>query len=70
MLPRLQAEEQLAAIHAAALGGGHLSRHETGSAIARLERRARGDGRRAPADPAMLAAMGIAVIEAIEGERR
>lgn len=66
MVPRLQAEEQLAAIQAAALGGGHLSKADVRRAIARLERRAAGTRKRAPANPAVLAAMGIAVVDVTE----
>ncbi|MBZ0164564.1 MAG: hypothetical protein K8H74_17860 [Notoacmeibacter sp.] len=65
MLPRLQAEEQLAAINAAAIGGAHLDKADMMDAVRRLERRAAGGERRAArASPAMLAAMGIAVVEA------
>lgn len=64
MLPRLHAEEQLAAIHAAAVGGGHLPGQDAKAAIGRLERRAAGASRHAPANPAVLTAMGIAVVEA------
>lgn len=64
MLPRLDAEEQLAAVQAAALGGGHLSKQDTMKALSRLEKRAFGTDKKAPVNPAMLAAMGIAVVEA------
>lgn len=64
MLPRLHAEEQLCAIQAAAIGGGHLPKSDTMTALGRLERRASGARGKAQANPAVLAAMGIAVIEA------
>ena len=70
MLPRLHAEEQLCAIQAAAIGGGQLSKNDTVTALNRLERRATGVRKRAQANPAVLAAMGIAVVEApAEGEQ-
>ena len=65
MLPRLHAEEQLSAIQAAAIGGAHLPKHDMTRAIANLRRRATGVTERASAvNPAVLAAMGIAVVEA------
>lgn len=66
MLPRIQAEEQLARIHAGAIAGGQMRKRDMMDAVARLERRAHGGRRRAaPASPLMLAAMGIAVVETV-----
>lgn len=71
MLPRIEAEEQLAAVSAVALGGGKVKRNEARRAIARLERQANGGRRKAvKATPTMLAAMGIAVVEIVPGETR
>lgn len=64
MLPRLEAEERLASINDAALAAGRLKRQEARTMIRRLERAAHGARRRKaarPADPAVLARMGIAV---------
>lgn len=63
MLPRLHAEEQLAAIQVATVGSGHLPKADAMRALNRLESRATGNRRRLPPNPAMLAAMGIAVVE-------
>ncbi|WP_048648945.1 hypothetical protein [Nitratireductor soli] len=65
MLPRIQADEQLMAISVTALGGGKAKRADARTAIQRLERIA-GGGRRAvkAATPDMLAAVGIAVVQA------
>ncbi|MBW8639000.1 hypothetical protein K1W69_17520 [Hoeflea sp. WL0058] len=64
MLNRLQAEEQLSAIQATAIGGGHLTKRDTMKALGNLRRRATGDTEKATAaNPAVLAAMGIAVVE-------
>lgn len=70
MLTRLHAEEQLSAIQATAIGGGHLPVRETMAMLNRLERRATGEHRRAQANPAVLAAMGIAVVEAPAAQER
>lgn len=68
MLPKLQAEEQLAAISAASIGGGHVKPADSRRAIRDLERAANGGRRRAmKATPEVLAAMGIAVIKQQEG---
>lgn len=64
MLPRLEAEEQLARISAGALAFGVGDKAERREAIRDLERRARGPGKRAKpakASAADLAGMGIAV---------
>lgn len=61
MLPRLQAEERLAAIDTLVIGGGRMEQRTAGRAIRRLQAVAEG-GRRAravKATPEMLAAMGI-----------
>lgn len=64
MLPRLEAQEQLAAISAAALGSGHVKTNDARRAIAKLERQAQGGRRKAvKATPQVLAGMGIAVVE-------
>lgn len=64
MLPRLQAQEQLTAIEAAALGSGMVKKDDRRRALAQLERRASGGRRRATkATPAMLRAIGVQVIE-------
>lgn len=69
MLPKLQAEEQLAAISAASIGGGHVKPADSRRAIRDLERAANGGRRRRAmkATPEVLAAMGIAVIKQQEG---
>lgn len=65
MLPRIQAEEQIMAISAMALGGGKVERREAKRAIERLERIAGGGRREArKVTPDLLAAMGIAVVQA------
>ena len=68
MLPRLQAEEQLTAIRSAIAGGSvSMDGADVQRRLSELERLAMADpGRRRapPASPAMLAAMGIAVVEA------
>lgn len=66
MLPRLQAEEAVAAAEAAALGAGLLKPADRRRILARLERQAAGGASSpaAPADPAILAAIGIAVVAA------
>ncbi|MBB99193.1 MAG: hypothetical protein CML67_06610 [Rhodobacteraceae bacterium] len=63
MLPILQAEDQLRAIDAAALGGGHVKPRDARRALHQLQTTASG-GRRKPMkpSPAMLAAAGIAVV--------
>ena len=62
MLPRLQAEEQLAAIESAQLGGGLVEQKDMQRRVHALEREALG-GRRprqtAAPDPGALADMGI-----------
>lgn len=63
MLPRLQAEEQLAGVRVAALGGGLVEKDEAGRRLRAMEAIARGDGGGKPrprkATPADLAKMGI-----------
>ncbi|MFN3990056.1 MAG: hypothetical protein ACK4IS_07340 [Erythrobacter sp.] len=69
MLPRLEAEEQLARVEAGVLAFGGGDKAERREAIRELQRRARGPGRRAkPAKASLadLAGMGIAV--RIEGQ--
>lgn len=64
MMRRLQAEEQLMAVNAAALGSGSVKEADARRALDGLERAANGGKRRvAKATPHILAAMGIAVIE-------
>ncbi|QJR20645.1 hypothetical protein HKM20_13320 [Pelagibacterium halotolerans] len=64
MLPRLQAQEQLLAINAAALGSGGVKKAEARPALLRLERLANGGKLNVQqATPATLRAMGIKVIE-------
>jgi len=68
MLPRLRAEEQLDAVHAAALGNVQYERRSRDRAMGELARRAEACPRRAmPATPAALAAVGIAVEELSAG---
>lgn len=69
MLPRLQAEEQLARIGATALGMGGGEKRDRDRAIAALEKQARGPVAKRPkkARPADLAAMGIALRVAEKG---
>lgn len=62
MMPRLQAEEHLAAIEAAQLGAGLVEAKDAQRRIRELEREALGSGHRAArksASPDQLAAMGI-----------
>lgn len=62
MLPRLQAEETLDRVTAAALGAGGLKDRERKSLLRALERQAAAPRRRAARpDAAMLAMMGIGV---------
>lgn len=71
MLPRLDAEEQLSRVHAGALAFGGGEKRERESAIGALERQAKGPrGKAKPvkANPADLAAMGIAVKSSGGGE--
>jgi len=71
MLPRLDAEEKLAAASIAALGSGAMARSDAKTMARRLERAARGGraGRASAerADARILAAMGIGVSEVEEG---
>lgn len=71
MLPRLEAEEKLAAVHLAALSHnvGYENDLDRQRILAGLEQRASGEGARAPqkADPQDLAGMGIGV-RMVEGE--
>lgn len=62
MLPRLQAEETLEAVTAAALGSGAMKPQEARRLTAALTRRARGHAGPRTADPRVLAAMGIACV--------
>jgi hypothetical protein len=64
MLPRLEAEEQLARVHAGGLAFGGGEAREREKAIGALQQQARGPRAKvkpARADPADLAAMGIAM---------
>jgi len=67
MLPRLQAEEQLAAVEAAALGSGALRKRDQLAALGRLQRAADPDRKVVKASPMMLQQMGIAIVEAPPG---
>ena len=63
MLPRLQAEEQIAAVRTAALGAGTYPAGDQERLLRELDRRAGGDRPRVKkARPADLAAMGIGII--------
>ena len=68
MLPRLDAEEQMARATAAALGAGTMKREDAGRVLSRLERQAAG-ATSPRADPstaagrAVLSAIGIKVEE-------
>ncbi len=68
MLPRLQAEEQLAAIEATGLGTGSYEARDSRRVIRRLRDKATGQSARplrgAPANPAQLAAIGIGMVSA------
>lgn len=66
MLPRLQAEEQLAAVRTAALGAGTYPAEDRDRVLQALDERAAGGARPRPrkARPRDLAAMGIGVISA------
>ena len=57
-LPKLEAEEQLAAITSAAIGGGNLKKEEANSILRQLRRTARGRRRAQKASPADLGAIG------------
>lgn len=59
MLPRLEAEERLAAIEAAALAAGNVEHGEQRRAIERLQRRASPGTRARKASAQDLAGMGI-----------
>lgn len=65
MMPRIEAQETLAAVNRAALTNniGFRTEEDRQQAIEQLESRARGEapGAPQPADPAELAAMGFAV---------
>jgi len=62
MLPRLQAEEQIAAVQAASLGSGFVKKDVARKAMSALERAASGGRRKlARPTPQTLQAMGIAV---------
>lgn len=62
-MPKLRAEEQLMAISAAALGGGHVRKDDYRRAVARLERAAEHHAARPGREgiESMAAAMGIKV---------
>jgi len=62
MLPRLEAERELTSINAMSAAFGGLQRGARQRYVSRLLRAARGGGAATPATPAMLAAMGVAVI--------
>ena len=64
MLPRLQAEEQLAGVRIGALAGGFYPPNDRRAVLDGLERRAAGEGHQRPkkAMPADLAAMGVGVV--------
>ena len=62
MLPRLQAEAQIAAVQAASLGSGRVKKDDARKALRALERAATGGRRKLPAaTPGQLQAMGIGV---------
>lgn len=66
MLPRLDAEERLAGIEAGSVAFGTRDKHDARRTLRALQDAARGGrhGReRVKANPAQLAAMGIAVVE-------
>ncbi len=63
MLPRLQAEKQLARIEAIAVGTGSAKKADRQACIKRLERSTGSRQRAKPATMADIAAMGIAVEE-------
>jgi hypothetical protein len=64
MMVRLQAEEQLMAVNATALGSGSVEKGDARRTLDALERTARaGRGKRPKATPPVLAAMGIGVVE-------
>ncbi len=62
MLPRLEAERELASINAMAAAFGGMGRSDRQRYIGRLTRAARGGGAPARPTPQGLAAMGIAVV--------
>lgn len=61
-LPKLEAEEQLAAITSAAIGGGNLKKQEANSILRQLRRTARGKRRARKASPGELGAIGIGFV--------
>mgnify|MGYP001216092252 CR=1 FL=1 len=66
MLPRLEAEERLAAINDGAVAAATVAKHDRRRMVDRLERATRA-GQRVPpakANPAVLARMGIAAVSA------
>lgn len=63
MLPRLEAERELASINAMAAAFGGMTRGDRQRYLGRLQRTASGGARAAPATPAVLAAMGVSVVE-------
>lgn len=62
MLPRLEAERELASINAMGAAFGGMSRGDRQRYVGRLERIAQGGGQPARATPEALAAMGVAVV--------
>ena len=62
MLPRLEAERELASINAMSAAYGGMRRGDRQRYLGRLTRAAQGGGAPMRATPAVLAAMGVAVI--------
>lgn len=62
MLPRLEAQHELADFNAMTAAFGGMRRGDRQRYIGRLTRIARGGGHAAPATPETLAAMGVAVV--------
>lgn len=62
MLPRLEAERELASINAMSAAYGGMKRADRQRYLGRLSRAAQGGGAPMRATPAILAAMGVAVV--------
>lgn len=62
MLPRLEAERELADIGAMSAAFGGMKRGDRQRYVGRLTRAAQGGGQPMPATPQALAAMGVAVV--------
>jgi hypothetical protein len=62
MLPRLEAERELAGINAMGAAFGGMTRSDRQRYVGRLQRMAQGSTERAKPTPQILASMGVAVV--------